>query len=88
MLHAPELSYLRDGENGLLLDGTRAENLARIKALLSSPAIYAQMCREAFATAKELSVERWLEQMAGALTSLRLRLATVSEDESPDGRRI
>ncbi len=68
LLHAPEISYLRNGENGLFLNGSFDENLKKIGTLLSDQEAYEKMCRSAFQTAQELSIDNWCDQMATALT--------------------
>jgi len=65
--HPPEIDYLADGHNGLLLTGDKKVDVQRIIDLLTSEEDYEHMCKEAFATAKELSIENWCEQMRYAL---------------------
>jgi glycosyltransferase involved in cell wall biosynthesis len=65
--HGPELAYLRDGENGLLVSGNFAENVARIRLLLEGGEAYERACLAASETAKSLSIENWCAQMAAAL---------------------
>lgn len=65
--HPPEIDYLRDGENGLILRGDIIEDCARITELLTDQDNYDKMCRAAFDKAKELSVEEWCSKMINAL---------------------
>lgn len=71
--HPPEISYLEDGKNGMLLSRTPSMNVARMLKLLASRREYAAMCRSAYSTADRLDVRRWCEQIETAL--LRLGVA-------------
>ncbi len=66
--HGPEIAYLRDGENGLMLSGDPAADVPRLQALLTDSARHEAMCRSARETAEMLSIENWCRQMASALT--------------------
>lgn len=63
----PEIEYLCDGKNGLLLKGEKISDCARIVELLTNRQFYEKNCREAYAMAKSLSVELWCDQMTDAL---------------------
>ncbi|GAB6907137.1 hypothetical protein DESC_390008 [Desulfosarcina cetonica] len=65
--HPPEIDYLQDGVNGLLLNGNMESNLARIAGLLDDAKAYERMCRAAFAKAQELSIANWCAQLKTAL---------------------
>jgi len=66
--HPPEIGYLKDGQNGLLLDGDIKMDIRRIADLLTDLEKYDQVCRSAFQKAQELSVEDWCARMKAALT--------------------
>ena len=66
--HPPEICYLDDAVNGLLLSGDNiASDVPRILRLLADESEYARFCTAAFETAKHLSVENWCRQMSEAL---------------------
>lgn len=65
--HPPELTYIENGVNGLILDRSHAENIVEIVDLLIDQARYSEMCRKAFDTAKSLSIENWCQQMRSAI---------------------
>ena len=67
--HGPEISYLADGVNGLLLSGNMSENIDRVTTLLTCDKHYAAMCEAAMKSARRLSVDEWCRQMRHALTS-------------------
>ncbi len=63
----PEIAYLRDGVNGLLLDGTVREDVPRLARLLVDSVLLESYCQAARRTARDLSVRNWCRQMADAL---------------------
>jgi len=65
--HPPEIDYLKDGRNGLILDGDLSRDARRIAELLTDKEKYEQVCRAAFQKAQELSVENWCARMKAAL---------------------
>jgi glycosyltransferase involved in cell wall biosynthesis len=69
--HGPELAYIQDGQNGLLLDSTFDNNVRNILGLLESPAKYESMCRKAYETAESLSIDQWCAQIRDSLVSER-----------------
>jgi glycosyltransferase involved in cell wall biosynthesis len=71
VLHAPEFGYLSDGENGLLLSGQPAADLARLGELLLDRERMMRLSRSAYQTAQGLRAQDWCEQMAQALTAGR-----------------
>ncbi len=68
MPHGPELSYLIDGENGLLLDGNIEQDVKRVVRLLEDKKRYASFCEASYKQARKLSIENWCLQMEHALT--------------------
>jgi glycosyltransferase involved in cell wall biosynthesis len=66
--HGPEIDYLEDGVNGLLLSGNHAADCYRIVELIQNQKRYEAMCISAFNTAKNLTVESWCEKIELALT--------------------
>lgn len=66
--HAPEVWYLKDGENGLMLSGTDMKgDCARIVKLLNDRISYKNYCINAFETAQKYSVQAWVEEMSECL---------------------
>lgn len=65
--HGPEIAYLEDGRNGMLLSGDVPRDVARVAEMLSSPEVYAAYCRSARETAEAHSIARWCEQFYDAL---------------------
>lgn len=65
--HAPEIGYLDDEKNGLILKGTFTENTNQIIELLSDYNKLTVYCRSAFEKGKALSVGNWVNQMKIAL---------------------
>jgi len=63
-LHGPELSYLEDGKNGMLLDGNLRDDVSRIINLLNDNSQYIRFCESAYKKAQELSIENWVSQIA------------------------
>jgi len=67
--HPPEIVYLKDGENGLILTGNITKDCKRITGFLSDTVLYEAACRSAFVKAKELSIENWCRQIRYALSA-------------------
>ncbi len=65
--HPPEIDYLRDGVNGLFLNGNKAENCIKIANLLQDENKYFQYSNAAFNEAKRVSIENWCYKMNQAL---------------------
>jgi len=61
--HGPEISYLKDGENGFIID----ENFEIIEDFLNNNEKIDDFCKSAYETSKSLSVNRWIEQILSAL---------------------
>jgi len=61
--HGPEISYLKNGENGFIIEN----NLKKIEEFLTNRKKIEDFCSAAYKTAQKLSVERWLEQIVFAL---------------------
>lgn len=67
--HPPEIDYLQDGVNGLLLRGDITADCRRIAAFLKDEHRYKKCCEAAYAKAISLSVENWCMRMEYALTT-------------------
>ena len=66
--HPPEIDYLQDDVNGLILEGNLVEDdCNKIISFLSNDIKYEKACRTAFETAKSLSIENWCLQMQKSL---------------------
>lgn len=65
--HPPEIDYLEDHRNGLLLAGDFQDNIAAIVRLLADERAYDGCCQQAFEKAKSLSVGNWCGQIEAAL---------------------
>lgn len=65
--HGPEIDYVEDNVNGLVLSGDPKGDCMRIAVLLEDQRRYSEVCLAAFEKAKELSIEHWCSQMARAL---------------------
>ncbi len=65
--HGPELAYLKNGENGIILEGNIDSDCQRILRLLNDPEAYAQACRAAYKKARMLSIGNWCLSMEKAL---------------------
>ncbi len=61
----PEIDYVRDGENGLILNGNSKQNIDRIASLLVNFA--SEFYDSCYKTGKSLSVESWCQRMSDAL---------------------
>jgi glycosyltransferase involved in cell wall biosynthesis len=65
--HPPEIDYLIDHDNGLILSGNIADDCQELVSFLSNQDVYENACRNAFRKAQTLSVENWCEQIYKAL---------------------
>jgi glycosyltransferase involved in cell wall biosynthesis len=66
--HGPEVWYLVDDDNGLMLSGVDVtSDCSRIIALLEDDSKYKAMCFSARDTALKYNVTNWVKQMEGAL---------------------
>ena len=66
--HGPEIDYLVDGENGLILPfNDKENNISKIVRLLTDDAYYGKMSEAAYETAKKLTLENWVKNMRNAL---------------------
>jgi glycosyltransferase involved in cell wall biosynthesis len=61
--HGPEITYLKDGENGFIIKN----NLKIVKEFLNNRKKIEDFCITAYKTSKNLSIDRWLEQILFAL---------------------
>ncbi|PWK18008.1 glycosyltransferase family 4 protein [Xanthomarina spongicola] len=61
--HGPEISYLKDGENGFIIEN----NIKIIEEFLNNPKKIEDFCKSAYEASKALSVNRWIEQIVVAL---------------------
>ncbi len=68
--HGPEISYLEDDINGLILTGKIARDSEKIIGLLTDDKKYEKFCNNAFATAKKLSVDNWCRQIITSLNKI------------------
>lgn len=69
--HAPEIWYLRDGENGLMLEMEDfVSDCHRILNILQDRALYATFCQSAFLTAKRYNVDSWVKEIENCLIDL------------------
>lgn len=68
-MHGPELSYLDNGKNGLLLYGNVLEDSKKIIELLMDEIAYETMCRRALSRAQELSIDNWCDQIKSAIST-------------------
>ena len=65
--HGPEIDYLVDDGNGLLLAEDMRENVKRMTEVLNNSEVYGNMCECAFTSAKNLSIDKWCVRMTEAL---------------------
>ena len=56
-LHAPEIDYVRNGENGLIVDGDLDAYTAAIGEVLRTPGLQQQIARGAMTAGRGLSLE-------------------------------
>ena len=61
--HGPEISYLEQNKNGLILSNNQDESINAILNLLTNPVEIDTFCKNAFEKGKQLSVLNWVEQM-------------------------
>lgn len=61
--HGPEIGYLKDGENGFIIDS----NLEILEEFLNNQKQIHDFCKSAYNTSKGLSVDKWVEQIKFAL---------------------
>jgi glycosyltransferase involved in cell wall biosynthesis len=61
--HGPEISYLTDGENGFIIE----YNFKKIEEFLNNTQKIEDFCKAAYKTSKDVSINRWLEQIVSAL---------------------
>jgi glycosyltransferase involved in cell wall biosynthesis len=66
--HPPEIDYLEDRRNGLLLAGNLHENVAAIVRLLTDEKAYEGYCQRAFDKAQSLTVANWCGRIESALS--------------------
>lgn len=69
--HPPEISYLKNGINGILLSENLEADVNQIINLLTNDSLYTEFCNNAFNTAKRLSITNWCNQMSFALFNYR-----------------
>lgn len=66
--HGPEIDYLVDGKNGLILPfDDKENNISKIVRLLTDDAYYNRMSAAAYEMAKKLTLENWVISMRNAL---------------------
>lgn len=61
--HAPEVEYIDEGDNGLILESDFETNINAIKELLSNKEELNRFCNNARHKGDHLRVENWVEQM-------------------------
>lgn len=67
--HGPEIAYMKDEENGLVLEGDSQQDVERLSALLTDRQRLERYARNAFQTSEALSIDTWCEQMTRALAT-------------------
>lgn len=65
--HGPEISYLEDGANGLLLTGSFETNVEVLYNLLTDRDMINAFCDNAKEKGRQLSINNWVEQIKQAL---------------------
>nr|WP_321231927.1 glycosyltransferase family 4 protein [uncultured Psychroserpens sp.] len=65
--HGPEISYIKHGENGYILDGDFEENIIKFSNLLQDKEKLNAFCLNAKSKGEDLSVEKWVEQIKSSL---------------------
>ncbi len=65
--HGPEISYIKDGENGYILDGDFKENITKLSELLLDKEKLNTFCLNAKSKGEDLSVEKWVLQIKSSL---------------------
>lgn len=69
--HSPEIEYLEDGKNGLLLDPNNFEkNVAEIISLLTDEERYNKMAKAAWETASSLTIYEMAKKVAEAVITV------------------
>ncbi len=61
--HAPEISYLKSGINGFELSGDKEKDLHDLTKIILDDTMLQKCSENAMLTGKELSVDKWVEQM-------------------------
>lgn len=66
--HPPEIDYIVNGENGLILPADDKENnINKMIELLTNDSYYNKMSASAYQTAQKLTLENWVTNMRNAL---------------------
>jgi len=66
--HPPEIYYVQNNKNGLILPlDKRENNIKKIHRLLTDDAYYKKMSAAAYETAKKLTLENWIRNIRNAL---------------------
>lgn len=66
--HPPEIDYIINGKNGLILPmDDKEENVKKILRLLTDNTCYDEMSAAALETAQQLTLENWIKSMKSAL---------------------
>ncbi|MDP3334169.1 MAG: glycosyltransferase family 4 protein [Methylococcaceae bacterium] len=65
--HSPEIAYLKDGENGLIVHGDAGAYAAAIVALLQNPSGYTQLQAGALAGAQRYTLQNMVENFANGI---------------------
>ena len=65
--HGPEISYLADGKNGLLLNGDFATDVKRLYSILSDRHLLKLLCDNALDSGKQLTIQNWCSRISDAL---------------------
>lgn len=65
--HGPEISYLKDGENGYILNGNSEDNVEKISNLLADRDLLISFCSMAKEKSEYLSVNNWVQQIKTSL---------------------
>lgn len=67
--HGPEIAYLKDGENGLIVQGNDEDYADTIIALLQDPLRYAQLRAGALAGAQRYTLQNMVDSFADGIES-------------------
>jgi len=65
--HSPEIAYLKDGENGLVVDGDATAYADAIIALLQNPSRYAHLNAGALAGAQHYTLQNMVERFTDGI---------------------
>ena len=65
--HGPEISYIKHGENGYILEGELEENISKLSDLLLDREKLNTFCNRAKETGEDLSVKMWVQQIKKSL---------------------